>query len=145
MGKTRWGQFFASEKASATSTSPTTRGGIDGSTTTGVGGTTAPCAKEGEATDWSPRPPVKNDNDHFQKLMDLLCQNHDFPICHKFWECELLKSFISKPPAKKAKQEDPSKQVEQEILTEDLPKVTGCLMIFGWGEAYGDRCHHKAA
>ena len=32
-----------------------------------------------------------------------------FPIRHKLRECELLKRFISKPPAKKARLEEPTK------------------------------------
>lgn len=59
--------------------------------------------EEVATADRSPRPPVKNDDDHFQKLMDSLCHSHGFPIHHKLRECELLKRFISKPPAKKAK------------------------------------------
>jgi hypothetical protein len=54
--------------------------------------------EEVATADWSPKPPVKNDDDHFQKLMDSLCHSHGFPIHHKLWECELLKRFISKPP-----------------------------------------------
>jgi hypothetical protein len=41
--------------------------------------------------------------------------------------------------------EEPTKLAEQETPTKDFPKTTGCLMIFGEGEAYDDKCHHKAA
>jgi hypothetical protein len=95
--------------------------------------------------DRSPRPPSKNNNDHFQKLMDSSCQNHGFLIHHKLRECELLKRFISKPPAKKTKQEELTKPVEQETPTEDFPETIGCLMIFGEGEACGDRHGRKVA
>jgi hypothetical protein len=59
--------------------------------------------EEGEVAvaDRSPRPLAKTNNDHFQKLMDSLCQSHGFPVRHKLRECELLKRFISNPPAKK--------------------------------------------
>jgi hypothetical protein len=59
-----------------------------------------------------PRPPTKNDDDHFQKLMDSPCQNHGFRVCHKLQKCELLKRFISKPPTKKANLEEPTKPAE---------------------------------
>jgi hypothetical protein len=35
--------------------------------------------------------------------------------------------------------------VEQEDPTEDFPEPTGCLMIFGGAEAYGDKHNLKAA
>jgi hypothetical protein len=91
-----------------------------------------------------PRPLAKNGGDHFQKLMDSLCQNHGFPIRHKLWECELLKRFISKPPAKKARPEEPTKPTEQEVPADDFPKPTGFLMIFDGAEAYDDKCRIKA-
>jgi hypothetical protein len=70
--------------------------------------------KEGEVTtaDQPPMPLAKNNNDHFQKLMDSPCQNQNFPVHRKLQECELLKRFISKPPAKKANQEEPTKLAE---------------------------------
>jgi hypothetical protein len=48
-------------------------------------------------------------------------------------------------PAKKANPEEPTKPVEQEVPTEDFPEPTGCLMIFGGAEAYGDKHRIKAA
>jgi hypothetical protein len=77
--------------------------------------------------------------------MDLPCQNHYFLVRHKLQECELLKHFISKPLAKKAKQEEPTKLAKQEAPTEEFPETTGCLMIFGGGDAYGDRRCRKVA
>jgi hypothetical protein len=51
----------------------------------------------------SPRTPTKNNNDHFQKLMDSLCQKLGFLIRHKLQECELPKRFISKLLTKNVK------------------------------------------
>jgi hypothetical protein len=65
--------------------------------------------------------------------MDSLCQNHGFHVCHKLWECELLKRFISKPTTKK------TKLAEQEISSKDFPEPTGYLMVFGGDEAYDDK------
>jgi hypothetical protein len=70
--------------------------------------------------------------------MDLSCQNLDFPVRHKLQECELLKRFVSRPSAKKAKHEESVKPVEQEAPNEAFPGTTGCLMIFDGGEVYGD-------
>ena len=83
--------------------------------------------------DQPPRPPAENRGDHFQKLMDLSCQNYGFLVRYKFQECEILKSFIYKQPSKKANPEEPAKAAEQEASTEDFPEMTRCLMIFmGW-------------
>jgi hypothetical protein len=71
--------------------------------------------------------------------MDSSCQNHGFPVRHKLQECELLKRFISKPPAKKARLEESAKPTKQEVLAEDFPELIGCLMIFGGAKAYNDR------
>jgi hypothetical protein len=76
--------------------------------------------------------------------MDSSCQNHDFPVHRKLHECELLKRFISKPLSKKAKPKEPTKLTEEEAPAKDFPKTTGCLMIFGGTEAYGNKCLHKA-
>jgi hypothetical protein len=83
--------------------------------------------EEGEvaAVDRPPRLPTKNNNNHFQKLMDSLCQNHGFPVFHKLRECKLLKRFISKPSTKKAKQEELVKPLEQEAPTEEFPRPWG--------------------
>lgn len=77
--------------------------------------------------------------------MDSSCQNHSCPIRHKLLECELLKRFISKPPSKKAKPEEPAKQAEQKAPVEDFPEPTGCLMIFGGTKAYDDNHRLKVA
>jgi hypothetical protein len=61
------------------------------------------------------------------------------------WDCELLKRFISKPPAKKAKLEESAKPVEQEAHTKDSPETIGCLMIYSGAEAYGNKHHLKVA
>lgn len=55
--------------------------------------------EEGEvaAADRPHKSSAKNNNDHFQMLMNLSCHNHGFPIRHKLQEWELLKCFISKP------------------------------------------------
>jgi hypothetical protein len=39
--------------------------------------------------------------------------------------CELLKHFISKPPAKKVKQEEPTKLAKQEAPTKEFHETTG--------------------
>jgi hypothetical protein len=78
-----------------------------------------------------PRPPAKNNNDHFQNLMDSSCQNQDFPVHHKLWECELLKRFISKPQPKRQSRKSLTKTAEQETPTEDFLETTRCIMIFG--------------
>jgi hypothetical protein len=95
--------------------------------------------------DQPPRPPAENRGDHFQKLMDLSCQNYGFLVRYKFQECEILKSFIYKQPSKKANPEEPAKAAEQEASTEDFPEMTGCLMIFGGLEAYNDKSRLKVA
>lgn len=96
--------------------------------------------KEEVATmDRPPRPLSKNDGDQFQKLMNSPCQNHDFPVLHKLQEYELLKCFVSKPPAKKDTPEEPTKPTEQEAPIEDFLEPTWCLMIFDGAKAYGDR------
>jgi hypothetical protein len=77
--------------------------------------------------------------------MDSPCQNHGFPVRHKLWECELLKRFISKPPAKKVKPKEPAKPAEQEVPTEDFLETMGCIMIFDRAEAYGDKRRLKVA
>jgi hypothetical protein len=77
--------------------------------------------------------------------MNSLCQNHGFTVCHKLRECELLKRFISKPPAKKAKLEEPAKPVQQETPTADFHKTMGCLMIIGGAEVYGNKHRLKVA
>lgn len=51
---------------------------------------------------------------------------------------------MSKPSAKKAKTEEPTKPAEQETPTKDIPEPTGCLMNFGGAKAYGDKRHLKA-
>lgn len=61
------------------------------------------------------------------------------------WEFELLKRFISKPPAKKAKLEESTKPAEQEAHTKDSPETIGCLMIYSGAEAYGNKHHLKVA
>jgi hypothetical protein len=71
------------------------------------------------------RPPAKNNNDHFHKLMDSSCENHYFPVRNKLLECELLMHFISKPPAKKVKQEEPTKLAKQEAPTKEFHETTG--------------------
>jgi hypothetical protein len=71
--------------------------------------------------------------------MDTSCQYHGFPVWNKLRESELLKCFISKPPAKKVKPEESTKPVEQEVPTVDFPNPTGCLMIFDGAEAYDDK------
>lgn len=62
--------------------------------------------------DLPPKPLTKNGGNHFQMLMNVLCQNHDYPVRHKLHECKLLKLFITKPPNKKAKPEEATKVVE---------------------------------
>jgi hypothetical protein len=113
------------------------------------------CTEEGVVTaaDRPRRLPTKNGNDHFQKLMDSPCQNNGFPVRPKLQEGEILKHFISKLLAKKAKQEEPSKLVEQETPTEDFPKTMGCLKILG-GEKHtvidvaigrpDEKCSHRS-
>lgn len=72
--------------------------------------------------------------------MDSPCQNHNFTVKHKLWECELLKCFIFKPPAK-----EPTKPTEQEVPTDDFPELTWCIMIFGGAKAYNDKHRIKVA
>jgi hypothetical protein len=57
--------------------------------------------------------------------MDSSCQNHGFPVYHKLQECELLKRFISKPPTKKTKPEEPAKPAEQEAPTRISLRLRG--------------------
>jgi hypothetical protein len=95
-----------------------------------------------------PKPPVKNGGDHFQKLIDVLYQNHGYLVRHKLHECELLKRFIANPPNKKAKLEEATKVAEQNTTIEDFPEPMGCLMIFDGLEAYGNKrrlkvTHHR--
>jgi hypothetical protein len=63
-----------------------------------------------------------------------------YPTSRKIGPCHLS----SKPPAKKAKPKEPTKPAEQEALTEEFPEPTGCLMILGGAEAYGDTRRLKA-
>jgi hypothetical protein len=77
--------------------------------------------------------------------MDSPCENHYYPVRHKLLECKLQKHFISKPPAKKVKQEEPTKLAKQEAPTKEFHETTGWLMIFGGGDAYGDRRCRKVA
>lgn len=68
---------------------------------------------------------VKNGGDHFQKLMDLPCRNHVFPVCHKIHECKLLKRFISKTPSEKVKPEELIKPTEKETPRYIFPRNNG--------------------
>ena len=86
------------------------------------------------------RNPMKGTLDHFEKLLEVPCSNHSFPIKHLYKDYGLMKRFLSRGSNKGEHRGDP-KLAADDIEGNDggFLMLDGCLMIFEGSAAYDSK------
>ena len=84
--------------------------------------------------------PTEGTLDHFKKLLEGPCPNHDFPIKHLYKDCGLMKLFMSGGSNKGEHRRDPKPATDDaEGKDGRFLMLDGCLMIFGGSIAYNSK------
>jgi hypothetical protein len=79
----------------------------------------------------------QGNNDHFEKLLQKPCTNHDYPVKHELKDYELLKRMLGQPSKRKGGDRDKEVPKEQGVPPKDRNTFfdpDGCLMILGGPE-----------
>jgi hypothetical protein len=65
--------------------------------------------------------------DHFEKLLERPCQNHTFPVKHRYKDCTLMKWFLSRGPKKGDNRRKPEPTADDAKEKYDgFPMTDGC-------------------
>jgi hypothetical protein len=71
---------------------------------------------------------ARSPTDHFEKLLEVTCSNHKFPVKHKLKECSMMKNYMTTRSLARAKKPEGESAGK---VTAPFPEEKAAMSIYG--------------